>query len=205
MGKYLLLGASSDLCRTFMKRHEWQESDVIIAQYCHSRDKLEALQKTISAKMELWQADFSDETSTTAFGEKLKEAKLCLPISTTFLLKIYASRKLTGQIPKSKSMSSAAPCGWYCKSSSRAWPGQSFIRIFILTYRRTAKISRWICDGKICSHGHGKGIGLRIRTKRNTGQYDFPLYDGDEIFSQCLWRCGRADCGDQSVETQRPS
>ena len=109
MGKYLLLGASSDLCRTFMKRHEWQESDVIIAQYCHSRDKLEALQKTISAKMELWQADFSDETSTTAFGEKLKEAKLCLPISTTFLLKIYASRKLTGQIPKSKSMSSAVP------------------------------------------------------------------------------------------------
>ena len=76
MGKYLLLGASSDLCRTFMKRHEWQESDVIIAQYCHSRDKLEALQKTISAKMELWQADFSDETSTTAFGEKLKESKI---------------------------------------------------------------------------------------------------------------------------------
>lgn len=49
---------------------------MIIAQYCHSRDKLEALQKTISAKMELWQADFSDETSTTAFGEKLKESKI---------------------------------------------------------------------------------------------------------------------------------
>ena len=75
MGKYLLLGASSDLCRTFMERHEWQESDVIIAQYCHSRDKLEALQKAISAKMELWQADFSDEASTTAFAEKLKTEK----------------------------------------------------------------------------------------------------------------------------------
>ena len=49
---------------------------MIIAQYCHSQDKLEALQKTISAKMELWQADFSDETSTTAFGEKLKESKI---------------------------------------------------------------------------------------------------------------------------------
>lgn len=61
--------------------------------------------------------------------------------------------------------------------------GQSPIRTFILIHRRTAKISRWICEGKICPYGHGKGIGLRIRTKRNTGQYDFPLYDGDEILA----------------------
>ena len=76
MGKYLLLGASSELCLTFMEQHEWQENDEIITQYCRSRDKLEQLQKTIPAKMELWQADFSDETSTAAFAEKLKQNKI---------------------------------------------------------------------------------------------------------------------------------
>ena len=76
MGKYLLLGASSELCLTFMEQHEWQENDEIIAQYCRSRDKLEQLQKAIPAKMELWQADFSDETSTAAFAEKLKQNKI---------------------------------------------------------------------------------------------------------------------------------
>lgn len=75
MGKYLLLGASSDLCRTFMEQHKWQESDEIIAQYCHSHDKLEELKKEISAKMELRQADFSDEASTAAFVDKLKAEK----------------------------------------------------------------------------------------------------------------------------------
>lgn len=72
MGKYLLLGASSDLCSTFMAQHEWKENDEIIAQYCHSRDRLEQLKKAISAKMELWQADFSDEASTAAFAGELK-------------------------------------------------------------------------------------------------------------------------------------
>ena len=76
MGKYLLLGASSELCLTFMEQHEWQENDEIIAQYCRSRDTLEQLQKTIPAKMELWQADFSDEASTAAFAEKLKQNKI---------------------------------------------------------------------------------------------------------------------------------
>ncbi len=76
MGKYLLLGASSELCLTFMGQHEWQEDDEIIAQYCHIRDKLEQLQKTIPAKMELWQADFSDEASTAAFADKLKTNKI---------------------------------------------------------------------------------------------------------------------------------
>ena len=76
MGTYLLLGASSDLCLTFMEQHEWQENDKIIAQFCCSRDKLEQLQKKISAQMELWQADFNDEASTLAFAEKLKTNKI---------------------------------------------------------------------------------------------------------------------------------
>lgn len=76
MGKYLLLGASSELCLAFIKQHEWQENDEMITQYCHNRDRLEQLQKTISAKMELWQADFSDEASTAAFAEKLKANKI---------------------------------------------------------------------------------------------------------------------------------
>lgn len=76
MGKYLLLGASSDLCCTFIDQHEWQEDDEIIAQYCHSQDKLTELQKAIPAKMELWQADFSDEASTQSFAEKLRQANV---------------------------------------------------------------------------------------------------------------------------------
>jgi len=74
MAKYLLLGASSDLCCAFIKQHEWQEDDEIIAQYCHGQNKLKELQKKISSKMELWQADFSDEASTQNFAEKLRQA-----------------------------------------------------------------------------------------------------------------------------------
>ena len=76
MGKYLLLGASSDLCCTFIDQHEWQEDDEIIAQYCRSQDKLKELQKAIPAKMELWQADFSDEASTQSFAGKLRQANV---------------------------------------------------------------------------------------------------------------------------------
>lgn len=72
MRTYLLLGASSDLCCCFIKHHQWQDSDKIIAQYCHNRDKLTALQKTIPAKIELWQADFNDEVSTNSFVDKLR-------------------------------------------------------------------------------------------------------------------------------------
>ena len=75
MGKYLLLGASSDLCRAFMERHEWRNGDEIIAQYCRSHDRLAELKKKISAKMELWQADFSEEESTASFAAKLKAEK----------------------------------------------------------------------------------------------------------------------------------
>lgn len=74
MGKrYLLLGASSDLCCAFLERHEWQDDDEIIAQYCHNQNKLEELQKAIPARMELWQADFNDEAGTKNFAEKLRQ------------------------------------------------------------------------------------------------------------------------------------
>lgn len=76
MGKrYLLLGASSELCCTFVEQHDWQTDDEIIAQYCHSCGKLAQIQKTIPAKMELWQADFSNEVSSQYFVEKLRESK----------------------------------------------------------------------------------------------------------------------------------
>lgn len=74
MGKcYLLLGASSDLCCSFLKQHSWQEDDEIIAQYCHSSEKLEQIKSNITAKMELWQADFCDEVTTKEFADKLKQ------------------------------------------------------------------------------------------------------------------------------------
>lgn len=73
---YLLLGASSELCCAFLEHHNWQAEDKIIAQYCHNRDALEQIQKAIPAKMELWQADFSDESSTENFANKLRQKKI---------------------------------------------------------------------------------------------------------------------------------
>lgn len=74
MGKrFLLLGASSDLCCTFMKQHKWSEDDEIIAQYFHNQDTLEKIKNIIPAKMDLWQADFIDESSTQEFANRLKE------------------------------------------------------------------------------------------------------------------------------------
>lgn len=71
--KYLLLGASSDLCCAFLRRHEWHESDEIIAQYFRNNATLEIIQKEIPARMELWQSDFNDETSTLKFVARLKK------------------------------------------------------------------------------------------------------------------------------------
>lgn len=38
--KYLLLGASSDLCCAFLRQHKWEAEDEIIAQYFRSKDNL---------------------------------------------------------------------------------------------------------------------------------------------------------------------
>ena len=73
MGKrYLLLGASSDLCCTFLRRHRWQEDDELIAQYFHNVKELEKIAQEIPAQMRLVQADFRDEESTMAFANGLK-------------------------------------------------------------------------------------------------------------------------------------
>ena len=68
---YLLLGASSDVCLAFLRRHDWQPDDKIIAQYFHNDAKLIELQKNISAEMILRQADFNDVESTNNFVESL--------------------------------------------------------------------------------------------------------------------------------------
>jgi 3-oxoacyl-[acyl-carrier protein] reductase len=73
---YLLLGASSDLCCTFMQRHIWQSDDKIIAQYYRDCRKLEQLQKSIPANIELRQADFSDGASTQNFVDNLRQNKI---------------------------------------------------------------------------------------------------------------------------------
>lgn len=74
MGKrYLLLGASSDLCCAFLHQHKWTADDEIIAQYFRSKDALDAIKQEIPASMELWQADFSDMESTEKFSEGLRE------------------------------------------------------------------------------------------------------------------------------------
>lgn len=77
MSKYLLLGASSDVCCTFLRRHKWQAEDKIIAQYFHNDAQLIELQKNFPAEIILRQADFSDEESTNNFVNYLKEENFC--------------------------------------------------------------------------------------------------------------------------------
>ena len=76
MGKrYLLLGASSDLCCSFLRRHRWQEDDAIVAQYFCNAEELKKIAQEIPAQMRLIQADFRAEVSTVAFANSLKSDK----------------------------------------------------------------------------------------------------------------------------------
>lgn len=73
MGKrYLLLGASSDLCCTFLRKHIWQEGDEIVAQYFRSAEELKKIAQDIPVRMQLLQADFRDLESTENFAGRLK-------------------------------------------------------------------------------------------------------------------------------------
>ena len=55
MGKrYLLLGASSDLCCAFLRRHIWQSDDEIVAQYFRNAEEL----KRIANEKHLHSAEF---------------------------------------------------------------------------------------------------------------------------------------------------
>ncbi|MBQ6975302.1 MAG: SDR family oxidoreductase, partial [Selenomonadaceae bacterium] len=74
---YLLLGASSDVCCAFLRRHDWHEGDKIIAQYFSNEKTLREIQQKISAEMILRQADFSDAESTNIFAESLKAENFC--------------------------------------------------------------------------------------------------------------------------------
>lgn len=71
--KYLLLGGSSDLSLAFLRQHNWQSDDEIIAQYCHNCEALEEFKAQQRVQMGLWQADFSCEDSTARFVAALKE------------------------------------------------------------------------------------------------------------------------------------
>lgn len=74
---YLLLGASSEVCISFLKNHSWQAEDKIIAQYFSNCANLQEIQKNISADMNLLQADFNNSESTLNFIENLQEKDFC--------------------------------------------------------------------------------------------------------------------------------
>ena len=74
MGKrYLLLGASSDLCCAFLRMHKWQEDDEIVAQFFHNAEELKKIAQEIPAPMHLVQADFSEEDSAENFADWLRK------------------------------------------------------------------------------------------------------------------------------------
>lgn len=73
MGKrYLLLGASSDLCCAFLRRHIWQSDDEIVAQYFRNAEELKQIANEIPAQMRLCQVDFYDAACTENFANELK-------------------------------------------------------------------------------------------------------------------------------------
>lgn len=73
MGKrYLLLGASSDLCCAFLRRHIWEEEDEIVAQYFSNVEGLKKIMQEIPAQLTLIQADFRNADSTEKFASRLK-------------------------------------------------------------------------------------------------------------------------------------
>ena len=68
---YLLLGSSSEVCLTFIRRHDWQADDKIIAQYFSNDKTLKEIRRDIPAEMILRQVDFSDIESTKNFVESI--------------------------------------------------------------------------------------------------------------------------------------
>lgn len=73
MGKYLLLGGSSEISCSFIRTNQWHENDEIIAQYCNTKNDLELLAQNIPAKMTLIHSDFNDFNSTSEFINTLKD------------------------------------------------------------------------------------------------------------------------------------
>ncbi len=70
--KYLLLGGSSDVCTTFLQRHQWDAEDEIIAQYHSHADSLQKIAREIPAKLIPHVADFSSLDATNALADFLQ-------------------------------------------------------------------------------------------------------------------------------------
>ena len=75
---FLLLGASSDVCIEFIKKHRWNDDDCILAQYHRNDAALKEIQKNIAAEMILRQADFTNIDSTKNFADFVAE-KIFVP------------------------------------------------------------------------------------------------------------------------------
>lgn len=72
----LMLGASSDVGCELIKRNA-DKYDVILAHYCHSAERLEALQQEMGEKIQLFQADFLEPESVSGMIEEIRQRELC--------------------------------------------------------------------------------------------------------------------------------
>ena len=71
--KYLLLGGSSDICSAFLRHHQWNAEDEIVAQYHNHADTLHQIAKGIPAKLLSCSADFSSLDDTNVFADFLQK------------------------------------------------------------------------------------------------------------------------------------
>ncbi|MBQ9480430.1 MAG: SDR family oxidoreductase [Selenomonadaceae bacterium] len=70
---FLLLGASSEVCVEFIRKHDWNADDRVVAQFNRNDSALIELKKNIPADMIIRQADFSSLDSTNAFVDFINE------------------------------------------------------------------------------------------------------------------------------------
>ena len=73
MSKCLILGASSEIALAFMKIHNWNSDDEVIAQYHSHKDALEDVAAKIPAKVLTHKADFLTEEGINGFAGFIRE------------------------------------------------------------------------------------------------------------------------------------
>lgn len=71
--KYLLLGGSSEVCDAFLRQHQWNAEDEIVAQYHSHADSLREIAAKIPAQLTPRPADFSSLEDTRAFSDFLQK------------------------------------------------------------------------------------------------------------------------------------
>lgn len=73
MKRYIILGASSEVCVRFIENNYWDEDDELLLQYNTNCDGLENLKKRVRCKILLYKVNFLDIDSIEEFCEEIRK------------------------------------------------------------------------------------------------------------------------------------